>query len=98
MKKVDNTKKEQVGLASIHIDESFTIDMNRYLNTIVTPEKLDLDNPYDPLYGYSIKKIHTGVYVMFGTDHGQGTSQFLFRTLLLDSEQCRLMDQADYLV
>ena len=75
--KEEGKKKEQIGLACLNSLEAICIDMDRYLEC-----NFNLHNEYLPTNSNEILfKTNTttnddGCYVLFGTDHGQGTSQF----------------------
>ena len=56
----------------------------------------DYDSATEPLFSYRTKSSEKGIYVLMGTDHGQGTAQFLIRLNLGSSEERRLKERPDY--
>ena len=49
-----------------------------------------------PLYHYNVDTNEQGIYVLIGTDHGQGTAQFMLRLNLGTSKQRRDAKRADF--
>ena len=89
-------KTETIGLATVEIGDVIKYDMNRYLETMVSAQQMFNSPPTEPLYQYNIDTDKQGIYVLIGTDHGQGTAQFLVRLNLGTSQQRRDTDRADY--
>ena len=64
------------------------MDMDRTLESMIKYQEICLSESLDrPLFGYRLNQSHNGVYVLIGTDHGQGTSQFLLQLNLGSSEE-----------
>ena len=53
--------------------------------------------PSEPLYQYEVDAGNQGIYVLIGTNHGQGTAQFTVRPNLGTSQQSREVDCADFM-
>ena len=91
-------KKERVGLAYLDTVEAITFNMDRYIQSKYL--SIDIFDPtiaIIPLFQSKTPSQTDGTYVMIGTDHGQGTAQFLLRILLLgDSSDRRKYNQPDY--
>ena len=70
--------------------------MDRYLESMISSKQL-LDLPSNhPLYQYKIENNDHGIYVLIGTDHGQGTAQFMLRLNLGTSQERRDADRVDH--
>ena len=71
--------------------------MGRYIESKYSPSQLYCcSDPNNPLFGYHTSSHDCGVFVLIGTDHGQGIAQFLARLLLGDSETRRLAGRVDH--
>ena len=100
LEKKPGEKRDRVGVSVHEIGELIRLDFERYLphyfedvlnNGGTAPPSPDL-----PLFSYLTKSFPNGIYIMFGTDHGQGYSQFLLRMNLFHSQTCRDKQRADY--
>ena len=95
--KESGLKKESVGVAYIDSVEAIRLDMDRYIQS-----KMKSTNIWDtafsniPLFSTNTPMQIDGTYLMIGTDHGQGTAQFLMRTLLGPSSSRRVKNRPDY--
>ena len=97
-------KKEKVEFASVEIEESLCLDMNRCLmndmkqNLLAFPmcNTSGVLNTHSPIFGYTTKSSDKGIYVLVGTDHGKGHSQCAMRFNLKCSTERRQRSKAEY--
>ncbi len=83
-------KVEKVGVVTSKIEEVISLDMDRTLESMIKDKEISLNESLDhPLFGYRLNESQNAVYVLIGTDHGQGTSQFLLQLNLGSSEERR---------
>ena len=96
--KPDGSRNEVVYIASVDLMEAIQLDMDRYLESKCNPKTLydTISESKIPLFKYNTPSCDNGVYICFGTDHGQGNAQFLVRYLLGDSYSRRLQEKADH--
>ena len=95
--KAPGEKEETLGVVLTEIDELVRLDMDRMLQYNLSDVDLnDDDSATEPLFSYRTKSSEKGIYVLMGTDHGQGTAQFLIRLNLGSSEERRLKERPDY--
>ena len=88
--KAPGKKVEKIGVVTSKIEEVICMDMDRTLESMIKDQEICLSESLDrPLFGYRLNQSHNGVYVLIGTDHGQGTSQFLLQLNLGSSEERR---------
>ena len=95
--KESGLKKESIGMTCIDSIQAVSLDMDRYIES-----KLLYTNIWDPilsdspLFGNKTPSQDDGTYVLIGTDHGQGTSQFMMRILLGPSNNRRINNRPDF--
>ena len=71
--------------------------MDRYLHCkYLSKDIFDSDAPNKALIQPSSSNNDSGTYVLIGTDHGQGTSQFLICILLGSNSDHKLRNRPDY--
>ena len=90
-------KKENVGLSYIDSIEAITFDMDRVLQLKFKSKNIfDPSLSNSPLFSTITPSQQDGTYVLIGTDHGQGTAQFMIRILLGNSSCRRTKKRPDY--
>ena len=90
-------KKELIGVACIDTIEGIQLDMDRFIQSkYISQNIFDPTLSTIPLFKTKTPTHADGTYVIIGTDHGQGTAQFLMRLLLGDSAMRRLHNRPDF--
>ena len=79
-------KVESVYLRNHDIPSLFQAKLTGYLTQRLGLSKLRPNQSRKPLYGYRTPRYEKAVYVLIGTDHGQGACQSMARLLLGDSK------------
>ena len=81
-------KNEKNGLAYIDTIKAIQYDLDRYLHCKYSLNDIfSSDDPNRALIVPSSSKNNSGTYVLMGTDHRQGTAQFLIHILLGSSSE-----------
>ena len=70
--------------------------MERYLESMYSIDFIFGSNNKKPLFENKTPHDNKGTYVLIGTDHGQGTAQFMLRILLGSSKLRRDHDRPDF--
>ena len=86
-----------MGLAILDSIEAIRFDMDRYIQSQF--KSTDIWHPNlstIPLFSTHTPSKNDGTYVMIGTDHGQGTSQFMIRILLGSSRLRHIHNRPDF--
>lgn len=96
--KEEGKKKETVWMSSVHISDVIAVDMDRYLESMVlSTNNMFETRPEEPLYQYKIGPDNLqGIYVMMGTDHGQGAAQFMLNMNLGSSDNRKAAGRCDF--
>ena len=93
----DGLKKESIGVACLDSIEAIRLDMERYIHSKYQSSNIFRDSVANiPLFSTNTPSHNSGTYVLFGTDHGQGTSQFMMRILLGSSSYRRTQNRPDF--
>ena len=90
-------KKENIGVSCIDTIEAIKLDMDRFIESkFMLLNIFDLDQSCLPLFNTKTPTDNLGTYVLVGTDHGKGTTQFQLRILFGPSSCRRSHHRPDY--
>eukprot|EP00957_Ditylum_brightwellii_P202420 15330076-Ditylum_brightwellii.AAC.2 len=83
--------EEKIGIAKMVIEEIMRYNMDRHLEILIHDNDVFqlIGNGSNALYGYQTKSSTNGIYVLLGTDYGQGMSQFMLHLNLGSSAKRR---------
>jgi hypothetical protein len=80
--KEEGLKMESIGIAGIDAVEAIRLDMERYIEAKYNASNIFTETLREtPLFGTRTYADNSGTYILIGTDHGQGTAQFMLRIL-----------------